>query len=805
MGKNQINNDSRDDKSVGGAVDNTADLFAASEGDASLLTLRGQLERITFHNEENGYVVAKVKVDGREDLVTIVGNIPSLTPGEIFNMTGNWITHPRFGEQFKVSSYTTSVPASIAGIIKYLGSGLIKGIGPSMARRIVAKFGDQTLNIIENDIDRLGEISGLGRGRIEMIGRAWKERKEVHSVMLFLQSNGVSTGYATKIFKQYGNQAIQIVTENPYRLAYDISGIGFLTADQIAQRLGFETNSIQRAEAGILYVLYKLSDDGGHTYYPLEALLNETSTLLGTDKEILKEAIDSLENVQKIMVDEFEIDDAEASTVEKIQDEQQTENDSEVSDALQEEKEEEAVRTEKVVFLSGYYIAEKQIAKNLNLIKTSQRRISGINPTEALAFIENHLSISLAGRQKDAIKASVGNKVSVITGQPGTGKTTITRAILQIFSSFSAKILLAAPTGRAAKRMSEATGREAKTIHRLLEYNVSTGRFQRNEQYQLDCDLMIVDESSMIDTLLMYHLLKAIPQFATVIFIGDINQLPSVGAGSVLKDLIDSRVFAVTELNEIFRQSRKSHIILNAQRINEGMFPYIDNTKGSDFYFIEEDDLDMTLDKIVHMVKDRIPKSFGYDSVTDIQVLSPMNKGIVGTIGLNEALQDALNPGSFEVVVGARKFRLADKVMQIKNDYDKDVFNGDIGFVSSINSEEREIVVNIDGREITYDYSEFDELVLAYAISIHKSQGSEYPAVVIPLTTAHYVMLARNLIYTGITRGKKLVVLVGSKRALFIAIKNNKTTKRFTRLKERLRELSGGIRAGEELAAEGSF
>lgn len=468
------------------------------------------------------------------------------------------------------------------------------------------------------------------------------------------------------------------------------------------------------------------------------------------------------------------------------------------SEKEEESEEKSEQKTEMVVFLSGYYIAEKQIAKNLNLIKTSQRRISGINPTEALKFIENNLSISLAGRQKEAIKASMENKVLVITGQPGTGKTTITRAILQIFASFSAKIVLAAPTGRAAKRMSEATGKEAKTIHRLLEYNVSTGRFQRNEQYQLDCDLIIVDESSMIDTLLMYHLLKAIPQFATVIFIGDINQLPSVGAGSVLKDLIDSRVFAVTELNEIFRQSHKSNIILNAQRINEGMFPYIDNTKGSDFYFIEEDDLDITLDKIVFMVKDRIPKSFGYDSMLDIQVLTPMNKGILGTIGLNEALQDALNPGSFEVVVGARKFRLADKVMQIKNDYDKDVFNGDIGFVSSINSEEREIIVNVDGREVPYDYSELDELVLAYAISIHKSQGSEYPAVVIPLTTSHYIMLARNLIYTGITRGKKLVVLVGSKKALFMAIKNNKTTKRFTRLKERLREI-GRPRSNEML------
>lgn len=714
--------------------------------------LRGQLERVTFQNEENDYIVARVRVKDRSDLVTVVGNITSPTPGEILDMFGEWITHPKFGEQFKVRSYKTSVPASVAGITKYLGSGLIKGIGPVMAKRIVAKFGERTLEIIEQSVGRLLEIPGIGQQRVDMIGKAWIDQKEIRTVMLFLQSNGISSGYASKIYKQYGKDSIQVVMENPYRLAYDISGIGFIIADQIARKLGFEENSPQRAGAGILYTLFKLTEDG-HTFFPIDALLLQASELLGVDLKILEQAIQLLVEEQKIVLEDLNTEEGE---------------------------------TTKAVFLTGYRIAEEQIAYFLKNIKNSPKRIQTINPDQALKFVHDNFSLSLADCQKDAIRASLENKVLVITGQPGTGKTTITRVILQIFASFSDRILLAAPTGRAAKRMSEATRHEVKTIHRLLEYNVAKGCFQKNDHYQLDCDLIIIDESSMIDTLLMYHLLKAIPSFATVIFIGDINQLPSVGAGSVLRDVIDSQTFAVIELNEIFRQARKSNIILNAHRINEGKFPIVDNESGSDFYFIEEDDSEKALQKIVYMVKDRIPKKFGYNSMTDIQVLTPMNKSAVGTIRLNEALQHALNPSAFEVTVGIRKFRIADKVMQIKNDYDKDVFNGDIGFITAINSEEHNVSVNIDGREIHYDYTELDELVLAYAVSIHKSQGSEYPVVVIPIVMAHYIMLARNLIYTGVTRGKKLVVLIGSKKALFLAVKNDKTVKRYTRLRERL-------------------
>lgn len=716
--------------------------------------LRGQLERVTYRNEENDYVVARMRVDGRSDLVTAVGRVVSPTPGEILDMTGEWTTHPKFGAQFKINSYTTAIPASVAGIAKYLGSGLIKGVGPAMAKKIVSKFGEKTIEVIENSAEKLLEIAGIGKQRVEMIEKAWTEQKEIRAVMLFLQSNNVSSGYASKIYKQYGNKSIEVVMENPYRLAYDISGIGFVIADQIAQKIGIDTNSPQRAKAGILYVLYKSTEEG-HTYLPIDNLLGNTNELLKVDLNILERAVQSLKSEEKIILEDLDTEDGST----------------------------------KAVFLIGYHIAEEQIACLLKKIQNSPKRMPNINSGEALKFLQNNLFISLAERQKEAVKASIENKALVVTGQPGTGKTTITKAILQIFSCFTDKILLAAPTGRAAKRLSEATRRNAKTIHRLLEFNAVKGRFQKNDHFQLDCDLIIIDESSMIDTLLMYHLLKAIPQFATVIFVGDINQLPSVGAGNVLKDIIDSHALAVIELNEIFRQARRSKIILNAHRINEGKFPFLDSSENSDFHFIEEEDTEKVSEQIIQMVKETLPKRLGCDPINDIQVLTPMNKGIVGAHELNNALQQSLNPHSFEITIETRKFRVADKVMQIKNDYNKDVFNGDIGYISDINPEERAATVNIDGREIHYDYTELDELVLAYAVSIHKSQGSEYPVVVIPIVTAHYIMLARNLIYTGITRGKKFVALVGSKKALFLAIKNNRAAKRFTRLKEKLLSL----------------
>ncbi|GHT97618.1 ATP-dependent RecD-like DNA helicase [Alphaproteobacteria bacterium] len=710
----------------------------------NLVKLKGQLERVTYENEENDYVVAKVKVYGYANLVTIIGNIPSPTPGEVLTMSGNWVEHPKFGEQFKVVFCTCSVPASVVGIEKYLGGGLIRGVGPVMAKRIVAKFGEKTLDVIEGSIEKLREVEGIGRHRIEMIGKAWIEQKEIRSVMVFLQSHGVSSAYASKIYKKYGNESIAVVKENPYRLAHDIWGIGFLTADKIAQKLGFDEKSPLRAEAGIMFILHKLTDEG-HVYYPREELIAKAKEMLEVDESVLDIAMKSLLAEKKIVLDDLR------------------------------------------VYLAGYYLAEVQIAKMLKEIRDSSKNTKEIRIDEALEQAQKKLSISLAERQIEAIKAAITNKLLVITGGPGTGKTTITKSILEIISKITDKILLAAPTGRAAKRMSEASGREAKTIHRLLQFDPLNGGFKHNENNQLDCDLIILDEASMIDTLLMYHLLKAIPRHATLILVGDINQLPSVGAGNVLGDIIHSKAFTVIELNEIFRQAQQSEIIMNSHRIVNGKYPEINNSESSDFFFNSEDDQEKVLEKIISLVKTRIPKKFGYDPISDIQVLTPMNRGIVGTSKMNESLQESLNPNGFEITRGGRRYRVGDKVMQIRNNYDKNVFNGDIGFISDIDAENQQIFVNIDGNDISYEYSELDELVLAYAVSIHKSQGSEYPVVVMPLVMSHYMMLQRNLIYTGITRGKKLVVIVGSKKAMFISVNNDKTMKRNTWLKERLK------------------
>jgi exodeoxyribonuclease V alpha subunit len=638
----------------------------------------------------------------------------------------------------------------VYGIEKYLGSGLIKGVGPVTAKRIVKVFGEKTLDVIEESVEKLLIVEGIGRRRIAMIGKAWTEQKEIRSVMVFLQSHGVSSASASKIYKKYGNEAIAIVKDNPYRLAHDIFGIGFLTADKIAQKLGFDEKSPLRAEAGIIFKLHELADEG-HVYYPCGELISQAKEMLNAGESVLEIAMQSLLAENKIVIEDLE-----------------------------------DVRG---VFLSGYHFAEIQIAKKLKEIRDSQKNTKEINVEDALKQAQEKLSIALAEKQVEAVKSAITNKLFVITGCPGTGKTTITKSILQIFSAVTDKILLAAPTGRAAKRMSEAADREAKTIHRLLEFDPAKGGFKRSEENLLDCDLIILDEASMIDTLLMHHLLKAIPKHATLILVGDVNQLPSVGAGNVLKDIINSRAFAVVELNEIFRQALQSSIIVNAHRIVSGQYPKIDNEDGTDFYFINEDDQEKVLSKIILMVRERIPKKFGFDPINDIQVLTPMNRGIVGTSKLNEALQDALNPNgaNSEIIRGGRRYRAGDKIMQIKNNYDKNVFNGDIGVITNIDSENQAVTVNIDGNDVDYEYTDLDELVLAYAVSIHKSQGSEYPAVVIPLVMSHYIMLQRNLVYTGITRGKKLVIVIGSKKAMFLSVNNNKIAARNTRLKERCR------------------
>ncbi len=723
----------------------------------SLTELSGQIERITFTSEETGYTVARIRVYGRKDLVTVIGNMINPTPGEIIKMKGEWSNNPKYGEQFKIVFCQTTSPASVHGMEKYLGSGLIKGIGPVMAKRIVKMFREKTLDVIETEIDRLVDVEGIGKKRIGMIQKAWDEQKEIRAVMIFLQSHGVSSGYAAKIFKQYGNEAIQIVQENPYRLATDIFGIGFITADKIADKLGFAKDSDLRAAAGILYVLHELTDEG-HVYYPYEPLIEKCKEMLDIDREIIVKALGTVAFEKQIVIED-------------------------INQSIAEFQE-----NNKAVYLSGYHIAETNLASRLKALINNHQVIRKINSDKAIQWVQEKLSITLAERQIEAIQCASANKVMIITGGPGTGKTTIINAILKIFSAIKAKIMLAAPTGRAAKRMNETTGHEAKTIHRMLEYNMRKGGFQKNEDSTLDCDLLIIDEASMIDTLLMHHLLKAIPVAATLVLVGDVNQLPSVGAGNILKDIINSGIAPVVQLNEIFRQAKESSIIINAHKINEGVIPNLKSNqeKLDDFYFIEQDDPQKVLDLIVSLIRDRIPKRFGFDPINDIQVLTPMHRGTAGSGNMNIELQKALNPGDNGIMRGGRNFRVKDKVMQITNNYDKEVYNGDIGRITSIDAEAQEVTVIIDDREVVYDYSDLDELVHAFAVSVHKSQGSEYPAVVIPILTQHYVLLQRNLLYTGVTRGKKLVVIVGTKKAIAIAVKNNRTEKRYTLLKQRL-------------------
>jgi len=721
------------------------------------VSLSGQIERVTYTNPENGYTVARMKVHGGRQVVTVVGNLIDPIPGEVMELEGRWKVHPKFGEQFEVHTYRTTAPSTVAGIKKYLGSGLIKGIGPVMAERIVDRFGKQTLDIIEQEPGRLAEIDGIGKKRVAMIKTAWDEQKEIRDVMLFLQSHNVSSGYATKIFKQYGNQAIEIVSRNPYQLATDIFGIGFLTADRIAREMGFEKDSELRIQAGILYVLNQMAEDG-HVYYPYDGLLDKCAEILEVDAYPVADAVKYLAGGKKICVETI------AGPAH------------------------DPTGSDPAVYLSKYYTCETGIAAMLKRLMHTPKVIRAIDTDRALAWVQEQLSFALAEKQAEAVADAAKSKVMVITGGPGTGKTTIIRAILTIFERLKVNIKLAAPTGRAAKQMGEATGKAATTIHRMLSFNAAGGGFQKNADNPLNCDLLIVDEASMIDTVLMYHLLKAVPAAATLILVGDVNQLPAVGAGNVLDDIIASQKVPVVRLNEIFRQARQSRIIVNAHRINSGYMPQIEESQTpTDFYFIEQEDPEAVLSLILSLAGRRIPESFGFDPISDIQVLSPMHKGIVGAANLNRELQQRLNPGKEGVAVGNARFCIGDKVMQIRNNYDKSVFNGDVGRIQSISQEDRELVIDFEGRRLPYDFTELDEVVLAYAVSVHKSQGSEYPAVIVPVVTQHYILLQRNLIYTAVTRGRQLVVLVGTKKALAIGIKNNKTQHRYTRLDLRLK------------------
>jgi exodeoxyribonuclease V alpha subunit len=719
-----------------------------------LTELKGQIERITYYNEESGYTIAKMRVPGRSDLVTVVGNLPGMSAGEVLKLQGQWQTHPRYGEQFKFQAYESVIPATVAGIERYLSSGLIKGIGPVMAQRLVARFGQDTLNVIERDIERLHEVEGIGDKRIEMIKVAWEEQKEIREVMVFLQGYGVSPAYATKIFKQYGRNAVTVVRDNPYRLAEEVFGIGFIIADKIAEKVGISKDSPLRAKAGIQYVLQQLADEG-HTFYPFTPFLATCQKILDIEETILLDAFQAATSERKVIVERIE-DPPECN--------------------------------ESAVYLTPLYVAETGIARHLQTLCVSPRQLQLMDREVALKLAQQDLNISLSGQQLHAVTESLDRKVMVITGGPGTGKTTIIRAITHVYAKSGQKVVLAAPTGRAAKRMFEATGREAKTIHRLLEYSPKEARFKRDEQEPLDANLVVIDETSMVDTALMYNLLKAVPKHATLILVGDVDQLPSVGPGKVFRDIIDSGILPTIRFNEIFRQARESMIVVNAHRVNSGQMPTAgtEQETPTDFYFIEVEEPEKALQRIIALCKEKIPAKFGFNSLNDIQVLTPMHKGTVGASNLNAELQRELNPSTDEIARAGKTFKRGDKVMQIRNNYDKDVYNGDIGRIVAIDREEQEVSVNFDGRLVAYEFSELDELVLAYATSIHKAQGSEYPVVVMPILIQHFILLQRNLLYTGITRGKKLVIIVGTKKALSIAIRNNKPQNRFTRLKEHL-------------------
>ena len=706
-----------------------------------MIKIRCVIDHITYQNQENGYSVMRVKVKDYKDPVTLVGNLLDVPVGAVLLCEGDWKMDKRYGNQFVAETWEEVMPATVYGIEKYLGSGLVKGIGPKFAHLIVEKFGTDTIEIIEDNIERLYEVAGIGKKRVEKIKESWEKQKDIKNVMLFLQQYGVSTAYAAKIYRQYGKESIEKVKDNPYRLADDILGIGFKTADGIASKMGYENNDIRRCKSGLLYTLNELSNDG-HVYAVEEQLVESAKKLLEADEEPIREAL------KEMLASEDLIEENEA------------------------------------IYLPPFYHSERGTAKKLLslLLVNTSTLFDGQMDIDA---IQKQSGIEYDDVQIAAIKQAIDSKVMVLTGGPGTGKTTTTQGIIAAYKAAGLRILLAAPTGRASKRMSEATGMEAKTIHRLLEYNPQDG-YKRNDENPLEGDALIVDECSMIDIILMYNLMKAIPEHMRLVMVGDIDQLPSEGAGNVLRDIIESEKIPVIRLTRIFRQAQSSRIVMSAHAINQGRFPDISNGMNTDFFFIKKDDPEQVADEIVKLVRDRLPKAYK-QPLCNIQVLTPMQRSVVGAGNLNTVLQQALNHNTLSLSRGGNTYKLGDRVMQIRNNYDKNVFNGDIGTVEKVNLEDRTLTINFDDTMVEYEASELDEVVLAYATTIHKSQGSEYPIVVIPVLMTHFVMLQRNLIYTGITRAKKICVLIGQTKALSYAIRNLTVSKRNTLLKERLR------------------
>ena len=713
--------------------------------------LEGVVEDILFSNEESGFTVLRLRAAGNR--VTAVGKLVSPVPGERLRLKGRWSEHPRFGRQFAIEAYEASVPGTVEGIERYLGSGLVPGFGPRLARRIVGAFGERTLEVLEREPEKLAQVEGIGRKRIEALRAAWSEQREIRRVMIFLQSYGAGPALAAKIYKRYGDQAVAVVRENPYRLALDVFGIGFLTADRMARNLGIPADSPSRAEAAVLHVLQECSAEG-HLYYPRIPLIQRCQKLLQVDREIIGRAIERLHQEGRLVVEG-------------------------IGEGIL-----QAGESDPAVYLPAFHTAEAGIASMLVELLNSSKTSPGIDIEKALRLIQRRMEIDLAAKQVQALRSAIESKVLVITGGPGTGKTTIIRSLLAVLSGAGATTLLAAPTGRAAKRMQESSGYEARTIHRLLEFAPRERAFHRNGENPLRCDWLVLDEASMIDAVLMYHLLKALPASSSLVLVGDADQLPSVGPGSVLRDIIASGKVPVVELNEVFRQARASHIVVNAHRINVGLMP-LSEAEG-DFFFIKREDPREVLSVILRLCTERIPRRFNLDPISDIQVLSPMHRGTVGVSNLNRVLQEALNPAGTAFRQGETILKPGDKVMQIRNNYDKEVFNGDIGRLEAVDSQGRSLAVRYEDRRVIYEPTELDELTLAYAVSVHKAQGSEFPAVIVPVLTEHYPLLQRNLIYTAVTRGKELVILVGTRRALAMALKNTDTQERFTGLRRRL-------------------